>query len=124
MYGCEPAAADDAYRSYYAGKVQHNEGHPQTIADGLRTELSDRTFEIISQNVNAIYTVSEEAIIDALQFLWEKMKMVIEPSSAVPLAVLMSQQIPVGGKQIGIILSGGNIDLSEFFSLLRAKIAN
>jgi len=121
VYACEPQLADDAYRSMQVGKIQTND-HPITIADGLRTNLCDRTFTIIQQYVDQILLVSEEEILAAMRFLWERMKIVVEPSGAVPLAAVLSQQVPVKGQKIGVILSGGNVDLADFFQLLESKI--
>ena len=108
----EPEKADDAYRSFRAGRIFPSV-YPDTIADGLRTQLSELTFEIIQKNVDDIITVSEKEIVDAMRFLWERMKIIIEPSSAVPLAALMENDIDIKGKKIGIIISGGNVDLKQ-----------
>ncbi len=108
----EPEGADDAYRSLAAGTIQPSIG-PKTIADGLLTSLGSITFPIIQKRVERIVTVSETGIIDAMKFAWERMKIVIEPSSAVPVAVLWERKIDLGGLKIGIILSGGNVDLSK-----------
>jgi len=112
VIGAEPANADDAYRSFKSGKRQPIKTN-DTIADGLRTELSDLTFSIIYKNTDDIITVSEEAIISAMRFIWERMKIIIEPSSAVPIAVLMEQKLSVENKKIGVIISGGNVDLEK-----------
>ena len=114
IIGVEPENVDDAYRSFTAGKLIPNTSI-NTIADGLRTSLSDRTFNYIQAHVDRIITVSEQEIIDAMQLLWERMKLIVEPSGAVSLAGLLSTQIEVERKKIGVILSGGNIDLSTFF---------
>ncbi len=108
----EPAGADDAYRSLQSGTIQPSV-NPQTIADGLRTSLGDVTFPIMQQHVEQIVTVSEEAIIRAMRHVWERMKIVIEPSSAVPVAALLDRQIKVDGLRVGIVLSGGNVDLAS-----------
>jgi threonine dehydratase len=89
--------------------------YPETIADGLRTQLSELTFKIIMENVDDIITVSEREIVDAMRFLWERMKMVVEPSGAVSLAGFLRMKNEISKKRVGIILSGGNIDLTEFF---------
>jgi threonine dehydratase len=123
VFAGEPEMADDAYRSFISGKVETNE-NPSTIADGLRTHLSELTLKIIRQNVDQIYLVSEEQIIYAMQFIWERMKIIVEPSSAVPLAAIFSGQVPVEGKKTGIIISGGNIDLNEFFHILYKNISS
>jgi threonine dehydratase len=96
---------------------------PDTIADGLRTTLAERTFAIIRQNVDGIVTVSEHEIVDAMRFLWERMKLVVEPSGAVSLAGVLSRKIPVGGTRVGVILSGGNVDLADYFQTQNEKIA-
>jgi threonine dehydratase len=107
----EPAGADDAYRSLASGVLQPSI-NPQTIADGLRTSLGDLTFAIVQQHVERIVTVSEEAIISAMRHVWERMKIVIEPSAAVPVAAVLDKQIEVSGLRVGIVLSGGNVDLA------------
>ncbi|MEW6302420.1 MAG: pyridoxal-phosphate dependent enzyme [Verrucomicrobiota bacterium] len=112
VIGTEPAGADDAHRSLHAGRIIPME-KPQTIADGLRTSLGDRTFPIILRLVPKIVTVSEEAIVAAMRVLWERMKIIVEPSSAVPLAALMTRREEIRGEHVGIILSGGNVDLNQ-----------
>jgi threonine dehydratase len=121
VYAVEPEQADDAYRSFTTGKL-HPSVNPNTIADGLRTSLSDRTFSIIRQHVDEIITVSETEIIDAMKFLWERMKLVIEPSGAVSFAGLIKIKDQLVNQHIGIILSGGNVDLTQFFDQLRTQI--
>ncbi len=112
VIGAEPAGADDAYRSFTAGKripiTQAN-----TIADGLRGSLSDRTFTEISTHVADIVTVSEEAIVAAMRMIWEVLKIVVEPSGAVPYAAVLENKIEVRGHRVGIILTGGNLDLDS-----------
>ena len=110
VYGCEPANADDAFRSFRSGKLQPSV-NPDTLADGLLTSLSERTFTIIGKHVEDILTVSEVAILQAMLLVWQRMKIIIEPSSAVPLAALMNNRGLFAGKKAGIILSGGNVDL-------------
>jgi threonine dehydratase len=112
VIGCEPLNADDACRSFQAGTIFPSV-NPVTVADGLLTSLSERTFGIIRRNVDDIITVSEEAIIDAMRLVWQRMKIIIEPSSAVPVAVMLQNRERFSGKQAGIILSGGNCDLSN-----------
>jgi len=112
VIGAEPETADDAYRSFQAGRIIPVT-HPATIADGLRTSLGDRTFPIIQRHVKAIVTVSEEAIVHAMRMIWERMKIIAEPSAAVPLGALLSGRLDAAGKRIGIILSGGNVDLEK-----------
>jgi threonine dehydratase len=108
----EPELADDAYRSLQAGRILPP-AKPATIADGLLTSLGTLTFPIIQQRVEQIVTVSERAIIDAMRFVWERAKIIIEPSAAVPVAVLWERKIDLRGLRVGIILSGGNVDLEE-----------
>ncbi|PYK09109.1 MAG: serine dehydratase, partial [Verrucomicrobia bacterium] len=84
-----------------------------TIADGLRTNVGDPNFAIISRYVDDIVTVSEEAIISAMRMIWETMKIIVEPSSAVPYAAVMKGRINVAGQRVGIILTGGNVDLED-----------
>jgi len=93
-----------------------------TIADGLRTNLSERTFGYIRKHVDDIYTVSESEIVEAMKFMWERMKIIVEPSSAVPFAAVLSKKFNVEGKKVGVVLSGGNVDLSQFFNTLNAKL--
>ena len=111
VIGAEPAEADDAYRSWKAGELIPLQA-TQTIADGLRTSLGDKTFPIINELVDAMVLASEQAIIEAMRLVMERMKIVIEPSAAVPLAALLEEQVDVSGRRVGIILSGGNVDLS------------
>jgi len=121
VYGAEPERVDDAARSKRSGKIESNQ-RIDTIADGLRTGLCERTFRIIEKEVDEIITVSEMEIIEAMKFLWERMKIVVEPSGAVPLAVILSKKLKVEGKKVGIILSGGNVDLTQFFKILESNI--
>ncbi len=122
VIGVEPSLADDALRSLKAGFIVPST-YPNTIADGLRTSLCERTFNTIRTYVDDIITVSEFEIIDAMKFLWERMKIIVEPSGAVPLAAILSKKISVENKKVGAILSGGNIDIEPFFQLLEKKIA-
>ena len=117
----EPKNADDAYQSIKAGRIIPQK-KPNTIADGLRTSLGSNTFRIIREKVDGIITVSEEEIVDAMQFFWERMKLVVEPSGAVSLAGVLSKQIDLQSKRVGIIISGGNIDLTDFFATIRQNI--
>lgn len=112
VYGAEPLGADDAYRSLKSGKYIPDH-KPDTIADGLLTTLSKRTFEILSRNLDDIFTVREESIIKCMKIIWERMKIVIEPSSAVSLAVIEENRELFRNKKLGIILSGGNVDLRK-----------
>ncbi|NKC16825.1 MAG: pyridoxal-phosphate dependent enzyme [Gammaproteobacteria bacterium] len=112
VYGAEPLAADDAKRSLAAGHIIAVD-RPTTIADGLRTCVGEHNFAIMRQHVRDILTVSEAAIVAAMRLIWERMKLVVEPSGAVPLAALLEHGPPPGAKRIGAILSGGNIDLNS-----------
>ncbi|MDH3648993.1 MAG: pyridoxal-phosphate dependent enzyme [Saprospiraceae bacterium] len=112
VLGAEPKLVDDAYRSFHSGKIEQNE-RIDTIADGLRTTLGDKTLEIIRKYVDDILTVSEESIIGAMRLMWERMKIVVEPSGAVPLAAVLEQPEIFRSKKVGIIVSGGNVDLSQ-----------
>ncbi|MBT8362371.1 MAG: pyridoxal-phosphate dependent enzyme [Desulfobacterales bacterium] len=112
VFGAEPQGADDAQRSFIAGKLIPQTA-PNTIADGLLTSLGSLTFPIIQKYVHDIELVSEDSIITAMRFVFERMKIVIEPSSAVAVAPLIEQRGKFEGKRIGVILSGGNIDLDR-----------
>ncbi len=112
VIAAEPEQADDAFRSFVSGTLIPSV-KPETIADGLRTSLGSLTFPIIRKHVNAIVTVSEESIVRAMMFIWERMKIIVEPSSAVPFAAIMENKINVEGKRIGLIFSGGNVDLNN-----------
>jgi threonine dehydratase len=112
VIGAEPEQADDAYRSLNAGKIMPA-GNPQTVADGLRTSLGDLTFAVIQKHVMEIVTVSEDGITEAMRTVWERMKIIIEPSAAVPFAALLTKRIDLSGKKVGVILSGGNLDLDR-----------
>lgn len=111
-YGAEPAGADDACRSFHAGYIIPSE-HPVTIADGLLTSLGDLTFSVIRKYVKDILTVSEDAIMQAMRLIWERMKIVVEPSAAVPLGAALEHQTTFVEKRVGIILSGGNVDITN-----------
>ena len=112
VIACEPAGADDAYRSFRKGEIIPSV-NPQTLADGLLTSLGERNFPIIRKYVADIVTVSEQAIIEAMKLIFERMKIVIEPSSAVPLATVLENKADIAGKKTGIIISGGNVDLKK-----------
>ncbi|MFH1242851.1 MAG: pyridoxal-phosphate dependent enzyme [Pseudomonadota bacterium] len=112
MIAVEPEGADDAHRSFQAKRLIPSE-NPNTIADGLLTSLGDKTFQIVMDYVDDIVTVSEEGIIRAMRTIWERMKIVIEPSAAVPLGAILTHRFSVVGKRVGIILSGGNVDLDK-----------
>jgi len=112
VIGAEPEGADDAYRSLQEGRIIPSID-PKTVADGLLTSLGDLTFPIIQAHVQQILTVGEEAIIAAMRHVWERMKIVIEPSAAVPVGALLESKIDLTGERIGVILSGGNVDLDR-----------
>ncbi len=110
----EPERADDAFRSLRDDEI-YPSVYPDTIADGLRTSLSPRTFEIIKQHVDQIITVTEAEIVEAMKFLWIRMKLVVEPSGAVSIAGLRKMAAAHTGQQVGAIISGGNVDLNPLF---------
>ncbi|MDP3071553.1 MAG: pyridoxal-phosphate dependent enzyme [Opitutaceae bacterium] len=109
VIACEPAAADDAAQSFRAGKIIATT--PHTIADGLRTTVGEPNFAIIRQHVHDVVTVSEESIVAAMRRIWEVLKIVVEPSGAVPYAAVLERKIDVRGRRVGLILTGGNVDL-------------
>ncbi len=112
VLGAEPLAVDDAFRSLQLGQIQNNDGG-DTIADGLKTQLGDVNFPIIKEHVSQIIRVTETEIIAAMKLVWERMKIVVEPSSAVALAAVLKEPKIFSGKKVGIILSGGNVDLTK-----------
>ena len=112
VIGAEPEMADDAYRSLQAGEMIPSI-KPRTIADGLLTSLGTLTFPILQEHVEQIITVSEENIVAAMRFVWERAKLIIEPSAAVAVAVLWDKKIDLHGLNVGVILSGGNMDLGK-----------
>jgi threonine dehydratase len=120
VIGAEPALADDALRSLESGRIEPSHD-PLTVADGLKTSLGDRTFAVIRSAVHRIVTATEAEILDAMRFVWERFKIVIEPSSAVVIAPLLNGTINTPGRRVGVILSGGNVDLEPMFQALRAK---
>jgi threonine dehydratase len=117
VFAAEPEQANDAYLSFLNKKFIPSV-NPDTVADGLRTSLGSITFPIILKYVDEIVTVSESSILQAMRFTWERMKILIEPSSAVPVAALLEKRINAGNKRIGVILSGGNVDLDHLSWLL------
>jgi threonine dehydratase len=122
MIGVEPEKADDAYRSIRDNKI-YPSPYPDTIADGLRTQLSERTFSIIKEYNTKIILVSEKDIVDAMKFLWERMKIVVEPSGAVSVAGILQYKENLRKKRVGAIISGGNVDLSNFFQKYYDRIS-
>jgi len=112
VFGAEPLGADDAARSFASGRLEPLP-QPATIADGLRATLSQRTLAALRAHVDAIGTASEAAIVRAMRMTFERMKIVVEPSCAVPLACLLERTLPVQGLRVGVILTGGNVDLDR-----------
>ena len=110
--GAEPFEADDAFRSLESGKIETNET-TNTVGDGLKTQLGDKNFPIIQRYVSEIIRVEENEIIEALRIIWERMKIVVEPSSATALAAVLREKEKFRNKKVGIIISGGNVDLSQ-----------
>ncbi len=123
VYGCEPEGADDAFQSFNAGRLIPQK-NPQTVADGLRTSLGEKTFSIISEYVSDILLANDKEIIDAMTLIWQRMKIIIEPSCAVPLAAVLRNRELFSGKQIGIILSGGNVDVQPGLDGTRLTFSN
>ncbi|MBU0487163.1 MAG: pyridoxal-phosphate dependent enzyme [Bacteroidetes bacterium] len=112
IFGTEPLNANDAWKSMKAGRLIPSE-NPKTLCDGLLTSLSEKTFEILSKHLEDILTPSEESIISAMQLVWERMKIIIEPSSAVPVAAILENRNLFAGQLVGVIISGGNVDLQR-----------
>ncbi|MEM9052503.1 MAG: threonine/serine dehydratase [Bacteroidota bacterium] len=112
VYAGEPEEADDAFRSLKSGKIEKNET-ANTIADGLRTHLGDVNFPIIQKGVERIILVSEEEILEAMKLIWTRLKIICEPSCAVPLAALLKDKEKFKGQRVGIIITGGNVDLDN-----------
>jgi threonine dehydratase len=110
--GAEPSGADDAFKSFEAGEIIPSI-NPNTIADGLLTSLGSKTFPIIKTYVEQILTVDDSVIIEAMKLIWQRMKIIVEPSAVVPFAVVMENQHIFYGKKIGVILSGGNVDFDK-----------
>ncbi len=112
VIGAEPAGADDSYRSIRDGYI-HPSVNPNTICDGLLTQLSEKTFNIIKNNVHRILTCSDESVIESMRLIWERMKIIVEPSAAITLAAIKENQIFFKKKKVVCILSGGNLDLNR-----------
>ena len=112
IYAAEPLNADDAARSFRAGHIIADDA-PDTIADGLKVPLKDLTWHFVSNHVSDIFTATEAEIVDAMKLIWKTMKIVIEPSSAVPLATIIKNPDVFRGKRVGVILTGGNVDLDN-----------
>ncbi len=114
IYACEPSGALDAIHSVRENRVAPME-HPHTIAEGLRTSLGDLTLPILRGHLTGFFVVEEEEIVEAMRFVFERIKIVIEPSSAVALAPLLRKEPRLIGKRVGVIITGGNVDLRSFF---------
>ena len=115
--GVEPEAGDDAARSFRSRKLERVD-NPQTIADGARTQsMGEITFPLVLRYVHDIVTVSDAEIVEAMRFLWERMKLVVEPTGALAAAAVLHARVPVRGQRVGIILSGGNVDLKSAAAL-------
>ena len=112
VYAAEPEQADDAYRSFKAGHIIADDA-PSTVADGLKVPLKELTWHFVKANVTDILTASEAEIIDAMKLVWKRMKIIIEPSSAVPLATILKNKHLFAGKRVGVVFTGGNVDLDK-----------
>lgn len=112
IYAAEPEQADDAYRSFKAGHIIADDA-PETVADGLKVPLKELTWHFVSNHVTDILTASEEEIIEAMKLIWKRLKIVMEPSSAVPLATILKNPEVFAGKRVGVIITGGNVDLDK-----------
>ena len=110
VYGGEPLAADDAIRSLATGTIQPS-NQPETVADGLRTALGELTFSVLREHVRQLFAVTEERIVEVTRLVWERMKVVIEPSAAVPLAAILDNGEVFRGMRVGVLFTGGNVDL-------------
>jgi threonine dehydratase len=116
VIAAEPEGADDAFRSMKSGKIEPSQSN--SIADGLLTSLGDKTFPIIRDNVKEVITVSDNEIIQAMRLIWERLKLIVEPSGAVALAAVMKKGEMFKGKKVGIIFSGGNVDLEKVLGMM------
>lgn len=112
IYAGEPEQADDAYRSLKAGHIITDDA-PVTVADGLKVSMKELTWHFVSRHVTDILTVSEEEIVETMKLIWQRMKIIAEPSSAVPLAAVLKNRDIVAGKRVGVIITGGNVDLDR-----------
>ncbi len=112
IYAAEPEQADDVYRSFHAGHIIEDDA-PQTVADGLKVSMRPRTWHFVSNYVTDVLLASEQEIIDAMYLTWQRMKIVIEPSCAVPLATIIKNKEVFAGKRVGVVLTGGNVDLKK-----------
>lgn len=114
IFGAEPSGADDAYKSIQTGEIQPSI-NPHTIADGLRTSLGTHTFPIIKNQVQEIFLVEDKEILTAMRFIWERMKILVEPSSAITFAAVLKNKNLFKGQKVALIISGGNVDLKKYF---------
>ena len=112
IYAAEPKNADDAYRSFKAGEIIADDA-PDTVADGLKVPLKDLTWHFVKNHVSDVFTATEEEIIEAMKLTWKRMKIVMEPSSAVPLATILANPAVFKGRRVGVIITGGNVDLDK-----------
>ena len=112
VYAAEPEQADDAARSLRAGRIIADDA-PETVADGLKVPLKELTWHFVSSHVTDILTASEQEIVDAMRLIWARMKIIVEPSSAVPLAVILKNRDAFAGRRVGVIVTGGNVDLER-----------
>ena len=120
VLGAEPSAADDALRSLVSGKIEPS-NDPSTIAEGLRTSLGTRTFSVLQRHLDGVVTATDAEALEAMRFVWERLKIIIEPSCAFPVAPVYHGNLDVRGLRVGIILSGGNVDLEPMFQALAAR---
>jgi threonine dehydratase len=119
VFGVEPQAGNDGQQSFQSGRIVHIDT-PDTIADGAQTQhLGNHTFPVIQQRVDAILTVDDNALVDAMTFFAGRMKMIVEPTGCLGAAALFSRQIDLQGKRVGVVISGGNVDLMRFATLLQ-----
>ena len=112
IYAAEPEQADDAFRSFKAGHIIADDA-PNTVADGLKVPLKELTWHFVQKQVTDILTASEEEIVEAMKLIWKRLKIVMEPSSAVPLATILKNPQIFAGKRVGVIVTGGNVDLDK-----------
>ena len=112
IIAAEPEQADDAYRSFKAGRIIADDA-PETVADGLKVPLKDLTWHFVSNHVTDILTASEQEIVDAMKITWKYLRVVMEPSSAVPLATVLKNKERFAGKRVGLVITGGNVDLDR-----------
>jgi threonine dehydratase len=120
VIGAEPERADDAKRSLASGRIEPS-NDPATVADGLRTSLGPRTFAVLRRHLDGVVTATEAETLDAMRFVWERLKLVIEPSSAVPLAPILHGGLTVKDLKVGLIVTGGNVDVEPMFQALAAR---